>query len=150
MTTKLYWICVAMFLIGQVLTLMLMTIPKHRKMAKAANKHFSLKAWFNSDWNLVVATQAMGVALILGLDQLLSWKPEILNYVKWFFLAVGGFSETIGSKWSSFGKNIEKLLDIKANVADNMVGHSATVEEVKEKFTETTGESSKQIEKHTP
>lgn len=147
MTSKLYWTCVAMFILGQLLTLMLMTIPKLRKLSRQANKEFSLKIWWQTDWNLVIATQVIGALVILGLDQILNWKPDILFYVKWFFAALGAFGTTVATNyWSKFENGLNKLMDIKSNVSDKMIGLSNTVNEVKSNFTETTGDSGKSIE----
>lgn len=121
MTPSLYIQCVLMLLLGQALQLFLIKIPAVKERCRVANKVFSWSEWWNSDWNLVVATAVLGAMAIIGLDQIVHWKPEILDYVKWFFAAIGAFgSNLLLSKWSSFEKSLNTIIDKKTNIADGV------------------------------
>jgi len=122
MTLSLYLQCVAMLLLGQALQLFLIKIPAIKERCRVANKPFSMSEWWGSDWNLVIGTAVIGAMAIIGLDQLVHWKPEILNYVKWFFGGIGAFgSNLLLSKWSSFEKALNSIVDKKTNIADGVV-----------------------------
>src|SRR5437762_13515301 len=95
MTLSLYLQCVAMFILGQALHLFLIKVPQIKTQSRAVGKPFAWKSWWNCDWNIIIATQIIGALFIVGLDQFLNWKPEVLNYVKWFFAGLGAFGSTI-------------------------------------------------------
>lgn len=121
MTISLYLQCVAMFLLGQATDLFLIKIPEYKKLYNKANEDFSWKKYWQSDWFLIIGTQVVGAMLIIGLDQVIYWKPGILEYVKWFFAGVGlGGSSLILSKWSQCKKYIMAIIDFKTNKADGL------------------------------
>jgi hypothetical protein len=61
-------------------------------------------------------------------DQLISWKPYILNIVKWFFGFVGVSGSTlIMSKYGQFEKKIMNVIDVKTNIADDVIGVEKTI-----------------------
>jgi len=122
MTISLYVQCVAMFVLGQALQIFLIKIPAVRERCRVSNKAFTIHDWFGCDWNIVVATFIIGAMLIIGLDQIVHWKPGILDYVKWFFAFVGAFGSNVAlAKWSSFEKGLNNLIDIKTDIADGKV-----------------------------
>lgn len=120
MTHSLYLQCVAMFILGQAAHLFLFKVPAMKERSRVANKSFRMKDWWACDWNIIIGTQVVGALAIFGLDEILNWKPEVLNYVKWFFAAVGAFGSTaVMAKMSQFDKGINKVIDIKTDIADN-------------------------------
>lgn len=121
MTLWLYLQCVFMFIGGQLIHLFLIKIPALRKRAIAANKTFSTKEYWQEDWTVIVGTQVVGMVVILGLDQIVHWKPVILDWVKWWFAGLGAFGSTlIMSKWSPFEKKLLNIIDVKTNIADGV------------------------------
>lgn len=121
MTLSLYLQCCLMYLLGQAVDLFLTKVPEYKKLYLKANEEFMWKRYWQSDWYLILGTQAFGAMLILGLDQVIAWKPAILEYVKWFFGGIGwGGSSFILSKWSACKKYIEGVIDFKTNKADAM------------------------------
>lgn len=121
MTLRLYLLSVLMFLLGQALHLFWIKIPAVKKRANAANHKFSWAEYWREDWHLIIGTNVFGIMLIAGLDQLLNWKPAILEYVKWFFGGVGVFASTvILGKLSQYEKMLTKVIDIKTNIADDI------------------------------
>lgn len=122
MTISLYLQCSAMFLLGQAVDLFFLKIPEYKSLFKKANEDFSWKKYWQSDWYLIVGTQLIGAMLILGLNEIIQWKPLILNYVKWFFGGVGlAGSALIISKLSQCKKYIMGIIDFKTNKADGIV-----------------------------
>lgn len=121
MTLSLYLQCTLMFLLGQAVDLFLIKIPEYRQLYRKANEEFVWSKYWASDWNVIVGTQAFGAICILGLDQIINWKPFILDYAKWFFAGLGGFgSGIIVAKWSSCKKYIMNVIDNKTNIADGV------------------------------
>lgn len=124
-TTWLILQCIAMFILGQLLQLFWLKIPSLKKRAKAANYHFSIKEYWEMDWNLIIGTQVIGAMLILGLNELVQWKPVILNVVRWFFGGVGAFaSSVVLSKLSAFEKKLSSFIDVKTDMADGVTKDS--------------------------
>lgn len=61
------------------------------------------------------------MVVILGLDQIIHWKPAILDWVKWWFALAGAFGSTVVmSKWSPFEKKLLNVIDVKTNIADGV------------------------------
>lgn len=121
MTTSLYVQCVAMLILGQLAQIFLMKIPDIKKQAKIANAQFIWKDWWNADWNLVIGTAILGALAIVGIDELAHWKPEILEYVKWFFAAIGALgSYVVMAKMSKYAAYFNGVIDTKTNIADGI------------------------------
>lgn len=121
----------AMFFLGQVVHLLMVKMPGLRQRARAANKKFSFKDWWYEDWNVIVATNVIGVMLLIGLDEVLQWKPEIQSVVRWFFAAVGMAGSTVVMKYASkYETVLMAVLDIKSNIADQFIGKTESVDEL--------------------
>lgn len=142
-TTSQFWIYIQygfMFFAGQFLHILVVKIPSLRKRSKDANKKFSLKEWLSEDWNLIVATNIVGVMALIGLDELLAWKPEIQNAVKWFFAGIGAFGNSlILQRFSKYEQILSSVTDIKTNITDKLIGPTQSVDELIAKGTEYTG-----------
>lgn len=125
MTLSLYLQCVAMFICGQAVDLFLLKIPELRALYRKANEDFNWKKYWQSDWNVIVGTQIVGAMVVLGLNEIVQWKPAILDYVKWFFGGLGAVgSAIIVSKWSGCKKYIMSIIDNKTNIADKFTGQN--------------------------
>lgn len=126
MTLSLYIQCVAMYLLGQAVDLFLLKIPELRTLYRKANEDFCWKKYWQTDWNVIIGTQVVGAMLILGLNELTQWKPQILDYIKWFFGGVGAVgSSIIVSRWSQAKKYIMNVIDNKTNIADKVTGQES-------------------------
>jgi hypothetical protein len=122
MTISLYLQCIAMCFFGQAVHLFIIKIPALKERSRVANKSFSMRDWWACDWNLVIGTFAIMAILLIGLDELTKWQPVILNKVKWLFAFVGAFGSTVAmSKWSAFEKGINNVVDMKTNIADEVI-----------------------------
>lgn len=113
--------CVVMFIGGQLLQLFWVKIPAVKERCRVANKPFSMKTYWESDWNLIVGTCIFGGMLIVGLGELVTIKPEVLSYIRWFFAFIGfAGSSFVLSKYSKFEKSINAIVDLKTDIADGI------------------------------
>lgn len=136
----LYLQCIAMFILGQVLHLMWIKIPSMKAKARAANKAYYFKEFWSCDWNVIIGTQVLLASLLFGLGELLVWKPDIINHIKWTFWTVGAFASSVGmAKFSQYEKSLMQTLDIKSNIADHFTGGTTTVADTIKKGEEATG-----------
>jgi hypothetical protein len=133
-----------MAILGQFLQLLLVKIPMIKRKCNAANKNFSWVDWWNCDWHIVIGTMVLVALLIVGLDEFLNWKPNVLEYIKWFFAGIGAFGSTVTMAYlSKYESQIMALLDIKSNVSDAVTGGTNTVKETVEKGEAATGQEIK-------
>lgn len=140
MTHTQYFLCIVMSLLGQGLHLFLIKIPALKVRSAAANKQFSFRDWIKCDWNIVIGTQIVIAMFTIGIDEFLKWKPDVVEYIKWFFAAIGAFGSTVAmSLLSKYEKGLMKLLDIKSNIADAVTGGTTTVQETIDKGSFQTG-----------
>jgi hypothetical protein len=140
MTHQMYFFCVLMFILGQALHLFLIKLPSVRERCRAANKPFTMASWWSCDWSIVIGTFVIGCLLIVGLDEIVKWKPGVMDYVKWFFAGMGAFGSTIAmAKMSQFEKSLTDLINIKSNVSDAMTGGTITVKDTIQKGSDATG-----------
>jgi hypothetical protein len=119
-----------MFIGGQLIMLTWVTIPNLKQKFKIANKEFSFWKWVKSDFNIILGNLVFGAVLLIGVDEIIAWKPEIAKFVKFFYFFVGAFGTTIAQeKWSQTKNKISQLIDVKTNVADAVTGGSNNVAE---------------------
>lgn len=122
MSHWLYIQCVLMFIGGQAIHLFLIKVPAIKTRCTAANKPFKWSEWWGADWNIIIGTQIIGALIILGLDEIIYWKPNVLDYVKWFFAGMGAFGSTIAmAKFSQFEKTLNSVIDLKTDIADGKI-----------------------------
>lgn len=130
MTSTQLLLCIAMSIGGQLLDLLLIQIPDLRKTAKAANKPFTLKEWWQRDWNVILATQVIIIMVTIGWDEIVGWKPGADNYMKWIYAGVGGFGSSIAmAKWGNYKRTTTELFSLKSNISDAVTGGTTTVHE---------------------
>lgn len=122
MTPILYLQCVGMFLLGQGLTFFFVTTPMLQTLYKKANEDFSMKKYWANDWNKIIGVQLLGALFILGLDQLLHWKPWVLDGIKWWFAGLGVVGDLLGARLSAYRKSIMEVIDkkTKPNATDSV------------------------------
>lgn len=124
MTLSLYLQCGAMYIIGQLLHLFVFKIPAAKKRATAGNIEFSFKQYWNSDWHLIIGNQLLGLALMIGFDQIAHFRPAVIDYNKWFFIAVGYMgSSAILTKFSQYEKAVQSVIDVKTNLLNRELGN---------------------------
>lgn len=122
MTRDQYIWSVVMFIAGQLLHLFLNKIPALKTRAKVANYDFRLVDYWREEWYIIIGTQIFGAMVIIGIDEVAHWKPEVVDYVKWFFAGLGYFFSSVIIKWlGQYEKKLLAVIDIKTNTADNTI-----------------------------
>lgn len=128
-----YFFCVLMYLLGQALYLFLFTVPSLKEKCRIANKPFSWGDWWTCDWNIIVANFILAAMLTIGLKEFITWKPGVMDYIKWFFGGAGMLGTSlVQEKFGQFRKSINTLLDVKSNISDAITGTATTVKEAVE------------------
>ena len=141
MSTPLYFFCVLMYVLGAALCLFLITIPALKNKCRVANKPFSWGEWWSCDWNIVIGNLVLGAMLIIGLNELIAWKPGVLDYIKWFFALAGALgTSVIQQRWGQFSKSLNSLLDVKSNISDVITGGTTTVKDTVDAGSQATGQ----------
>lgn len=119
MNIKIYILCFIAGLLGQLFH-MGIKIISFRKQAKVANTTFSVNQYLIDDsWPLLLNVLALLIELFI-LDDIAKWQPIILDYFKFFFIAFGYMgSSLLSAALSKAQEKIDKVVDIKTNIADN-------------------------------
>lgn len=128
-----------MFIMGQALHLFWNKIPAFKKRASAANKPFSYKEMWQCDGHIIIGLQFLAASIFLGLDQIIHYKPEIIDYTKWLFWLIGAYGSSVAfQKFSQYDGQLTEILSQKANFFDKLSGGSTTVKDTIEKGNELT------------
>lgn len=113
--------CGAMYILGQLFHVFVQKIPALKKRAKAANYGFKMSDYWREEWNLVFAALIFGVMLVVGAGEIVTWKPEVADFLRWFFGFVGYFfNSMIIGKLGQYEKKLSRIIDIKTNTADDI------------------------------
>jgi hypothetical protein len=89
--------------------------------ARAANVEFKIRQYFSNDWISIVASLLTIIMFLLFLDNILKWKPVIVDYIKVGFAFVGYTGSDIASRlFGVVNKKINNVIDEKTNIADNV------------------------------
>ena len=113
-----YFICGSL---GVLLHLML-KISNFIKLGKKANHPFSMKGYLQDDWPTIVADFLSVGILIFCLDEIVKFKPAVVDYIKWLFVFVGFTgSSIITGAMSVTGNKLMQVIDVKSNLADGKV-----------------------------
>lgn len=111
------------FLLGG-LGLLLQTLMRINSLiqkSKIANHSFSFKEYISSDWATIASALVTVAIMTYCIDELLAAHPDLVQYIKWFFVFVGFTGSTIiQSIFSSFSKKINAVINIKTNIADGV------------------------------
>jgi hypothetical protein len=120
MTVILITYCLLIGLLG-IGANILIKINSLKSKAAAANTPFTVKAYFGDDWPTILLSLLFLFACIIATDEILNWKPEIINYIKvaYFFVGYSG-SSLCNALLSKAEKRIMNIIDEKTNIADNI------------------------------
>lgn len=118
MTTSLYILYIVMFVLGQVLTIFWWDIPEVKRLAGMANQDFDWKKYWKKQWNMIIGLEVLGTMIFLSLNQILHWRPQLLNQLWWMSGVFGILGSGIGSRFGAYRKGLLNMLDRKANIAD--------------------------------
>jgi hypothetical protein len=120
MTTILFFECFLIGLLGIAFQTMI-KIKLLNDKAKAANVAFKVKDYFTQDYPTIILNLIVLCVCILSFDEIMKFKPAILDYVKFFYFFVGFTGAAIfNALLSNVNKKLMKTIDEKTNVADGM------------------------------
>jgi amino acid permease len=118
MTLTLYATCFGVALVGMALQTVL-KLKSLQDKARAANLTFKPGLYFREDWLSITASVLTIILFLLFLDNILKWKPVIVDYIKIGFAFVGYTGSDIASRlFSVVNKKINDVIDVKTNIAD--------------------------------
>lgn len=119
MTLHLYLICFAIALIGMALHIALKMKSLQDK-ARAANVTFKVRQYFKDDWLSITASLLTILMFLMFVDNIMKWKPALVDFVKLFFAFVGYTGSDIASRlFGVLNTKINNVIDAKTNIADN-------------------------------
>jgi uncharacterized membrane protein len=120
MTPGLYLQCFLIALVGMALQTVLKMKSLQDK-ARAANVEFKLRQYFSNDWISIIASLLTIIMFTLFVDNILKWKPAVVDYIKIGFAFVGYTGSDIASRlFGVINKKINNVIDVKTNIADNV------------------------------
>lgn len=120
MTIDLYITCFSVALIGMALQTVLKMKSLQDK-ARAANIAFNPGQYFRQDWLSITASILTIILFLAFLDNILKWKPAVVDYVKIGFAFVGYTGSDIASRlFGVVNKKINSVIDVKTNIADGV------------------------------
>lgn len=120
MTPQLYLQCFAVALVGMALQTALKMKSLQDK-SRAANIEFKAGQYFRQDWLSITASVLTIIMFLLFLDNILKWKPVVVDYVKIGFAFVGYTGSDIASRlFGVLNKKINNVIDTKTNISDGI------------------------------
>jgi uncharacterized membrane protein len=121
MTSSLYYQCMLAGTLGILFHMLVIKYPDLKKRAAAANSSLTLKSFLSDDWGSMMASFVTVIIGILIVDELLYIKPEMVNYIKFFFATVGYMgSSVLQLVFGIANKKILNIIDTKTNIADGV------------------------------
>lgn len=125
MTTELTWqmyaLYVALFILGQVLTIFWWDIPEVQKLAKVANEEFNWQEYWRKSWNMIIGLEVLGIMVFLVLDQIIHWRPQLMDKLWWMSGIFGIMGTAIGSRFGVYRNKILNIMDHKTDIADGKI-----------------------------
>jgi hypothetical protein len=122
MTLYVYLECFAVALVGMALHTALKMKSLQDK-ARLANVEFKLRNYFAQDWLSITASILTIILFLFFIDNILKWKPSVLDYLKILFGFIGYTGSDIASRlFSVVNKKINTAIDYKTTVADEQTG----------------------------
>ncbi len=119
MTAQLYLQCFIIGLVGILFHVFVIKLPSVKERSRVANKPFSIQSYLADDWVALGASLITLIACLLFIDEVLKWRPNIINYIKFGFLFVGYTGSSILlSVLSQADKKINSIVDKKTDIAD--------------------------------
>lgn len=120
-TLSLYFQCFIGGSLGIVLHLLAVKIPSVEARAKAAGLKFKTLEYLKDDWKPIASSFVTVLIGVFVLDELVGYKPELLSWMKWFFIAVGFMGSSILiAALGKATKAINIVVDTKTNELDEI------------------------------
>lgn len=118
MNFQLYLTCFGVALVGMTLQIVL-KLKSLQDKATAANVEFNARIYFRKDWLSTIASLLTIILFLLFIDNILKWKPAVVDFLKIFFGFVGYTGSDIASRlFSVVNKQINNVIDLKTGPTD--------------------------------
>jgi len=118
MSISLYLQCFVVALVGMALQTTL-KIKGLQDKAVAANVQFKISDYFKKDWLSILAAILTIILFLLFVDNILKWRPGIVDYAKIGFAFVGWTGGDAASRlFGVVDKKINQIINDKSNQAD--------------------------------
>lgn len=118
-----YISCLIAGLLGQAIHLFAVKLPGLKARATAANMPFSIKTALADDWLGIAASFFTILVALICLDELVKFKPAVVEYLKFAFVFIGYTGSSILlAVLSKADKTINTVVDVKTDIADNKIG----------------------------
>lgn len=119
---NIYLQCIIAGLAGLLFHIFCVKLPALKKRAKLANTNFKVVDYFIDDWLTICGSILTIGIVVFMLDEFAKIDARVMEYVKWFFLAVGYMgSSFLQSILSNTDNAINKVIDTKTDKADGKV-----------------------------
>lgn len=132
MTIQTYiWCCVA-GLLGILFHIFAIKIPAVKTRAKAANMGFSYGDYFADDLAGILSSVLTVIIVLVVLDELVAFKPEVLPFLKAGFVLIGFVGSSI--LIAILGKAQQKInavVDVKTDIVDGKVPPDTPIPDTK-------------------
>ncbi len=124
MTAHLYLECFVAGLMGVIFHLII-KVNALRKRAITANETFSFTMYIQKDWLSVFISVFTVAIVVYAVDEILDYKPVVMKWLKWFFIAVGYMgSSVLQSLLSKTERQVMEVINRKTDVADRAINES--------------------------
>jgi hypothetical protein len=111
-----------MGMLGLLFHVFVIKLPALKKRSAVANIHFSFGNYLQDDWIALSASVIALIIALMGIDELIKYKPIVGEFVKWLFVFVGYTgSSTLQALLSKTDTAINKIVDRKTDVADGKI-----------------------------
>lgn len=121
MTRETYLLCFVAGLLGMAFHIFAVKVPGVKASAKVGNIHFDYGAFFQDELAAIIATVLMIFILLLVLNEIIAFKPEVEPYLKAGFVFIGYTGSSLLVSWLGKAQSkINSIVDAKTNVADTI------------------------------
>lgn len=121
MNTQLYISCFIIGLVGILFHVFVIKLPSVKEQYRVGNKAFSIQQYLADDWIALGGSLVTLIAFVLFIDEVLKWKPAIIDYIKFLFFFIGYTgSSVLLALLSQATKKINSVVDIKTNELDEL------------------------------
>lgn len=127
MDTKLYIWCALSALLGMALHVFAVKLPAALTRAKTANVKLTGMQFLMSELPGLCSTLAAIAIALLVVDEVLNYKPNLSGWLKGLFAFYGYTGSSILlAVFGKVGKQLNSIVDIKTNIADEVTVNPQT------------------------
>lgn len=128
MNMNIYLICFGTGILGILFHVFALKLPALKKRCNAAGKDFSVRDYVKDDW-LALSSSVLSLLIsIVVLDEVVKFKPFIVEYLKFFFVFVGYTgSSVLQSILGKTDRALNKMINDSPDLANKEDGNGAVI-----------------------